>query len=113
MKVAEAAAATREEAREARHNAMNKSPSDFSCQSYEMFVGGPGASGHDGRSMTGGPVPGVEGDYAVVQGCKMEKMSIKSDDVDSLLGGGNVSDSRSKINGRVRKVSQVRQRIRT
>ena len=101
LQVAEAAAATREEEREAR---MNKSPSDFSCQSYEMFVGGQGAP-PEGRSSPAGGGPGggnghgADGDYSI-----REKMSIKSDDVDSLLGGGNVSDSRMKINGRVRKV---------
>jgi hypothetical protein len=98
--VAEAAAATREEEREAR---MNKSPSDFSCQSYEMFVGGQGAPPEGRSSLAGGGGPGGgnghDGDYSI-----REKMSIKSDDVDSLLGGGNVSDSRMKINGRVRKV---------
>jgi voltage-gated sodium channel type II alpha len=101
--VAEAAAATREEEREAR---MNKSPSDFSCQSYEMFVGGQGAPPEGRSSLAGGGTGGgnghgcgVDGDYSI-----REKMSIKSDDVDSLLGGGNVSDSRMKINGRVRKV---------
>lgn len=81
---------------------MNKSPSDFSCQSYEMFVGGQGAP-PDGRS--GGP----GGNGHAADGCDYsfrEKMSIKSDDVDSLLGGGggNVSDSRTRINGRIRKV---------
>lgn len=104
LQVAEAAAATREEEREAR---MNKSPSDFSCQSYEMFVGGQGAP-PEGRSSLAGGGPGggnghgcgADGDYSI-----REKMSIKSDDVDSLLGGGNVSDSRMKINGRVRKVN--------
>ncbi|EFX81393.1 hypothetical protein DAPPUDRAFT_50150 [Daphnia pulex] len=100
IRVAEAAAATREEEREAR---MNKSPSDFSCQSYEMFVGGQGAPPEGRSSLAGGGGPGGgnghDGDYSI-----REKMSIKSDDVDSLLGGGNVSDSRMKINGRVRKV---------
>lgn len=101
LQVAEAAAATREEEREAR---MNKSPSDFSCQSYEMFVGGQGAP-PDGQSSATAAAGGVEGDYGPVQG-KLEKMSIQSDDADSLLdpAGGNVSDSRVKINGRVRKV---------
>lgn len=102
--MAEAAAATREEEREAR---MNKSPSDFSCQSYEMFVGGQGAPPEGRSSLAGGGGQcggnghgcGADGDYSI-----REKMSIKSDDVDSLLGGGNVSDSRMKINGRVRKV---------
>lgn len=104
--MAEAAAATREEEREAR---MNKSPSDFSCQSYEMFVGGQGAPPEGRSSLAGGGGGqcggnghgcGADGDYSI-----REKMSIKSDDVDSLLGGGgNVSDSRMKINGRVRKV---------
>ncbi|XP_046657917.1 sodium channel protein para-like isoform X5 [Daphnia pulicaria] len=101
IRVAEAAAATREEEREAR---MNKSPSDFSCQSYEMFVGGQGAPPEGRSSLAGGGGPGGgnghDGDYSI-----REKMSIKSDDVDSLLGGGNVSDSRMKINGRVRKAS--------
>ena len=104
--VAEAAAATREEEREAR---MNKSPSDFSCQSYEMFVGGQGAPPDGRSSLAGGPGGngghggGADGDYSI-----REKMSIKSDDVDSLLGGGNVSDSRMRINGRVRKVKIFR-----
>lgn len=87
---------------------MNKSPSDFSCQSYEMFVGGQAAPA-DGRSAggpAGGNGHGPDGDYSI-----REKMSIKSDDVDSLLGGGNgngnVSDSRMKINGRVRKVFSI------
>lgn len=119
MKVAEAAAATREEEREAAR--MNKSPSDFSCQSYEMFVGGQGAPPTDGRSSLTGVGPnGVEGDYysAIQQGKSSiagEKMSIHSDDVDSLLGGGgggcggggNISDSRTKINGRVRKARRI------
>ena len=56
-----------------------------------MAGGGPG--GGNGHGC------GADGDYSI-----REKMSIKSDDVDSLLGGGNVSDSRMKINGRVRKV---------
>ena len=98
--VAEAAAATREEAREAR---MNKSPSDFSCQSYEMFVGGQGAP-PDGQSSVNAAGGAYEGDYGSGGGGKLEKMSIQSDDADSLLAGGNVSDSRAKINGRIRKV---------
>lgn len=71
-----------------------------------MFVGGQGAPA-DGRSAGGqAGGHGPDGDYSI-----REKMSIKSDDVDSLLGGGNgngnVSDSRMKINGRVRKVFSI------
>lgn len=72
-----------------------------------MFVGGQGAPPDGRSSLAGGPGGGnghgcgADGDYSI-----REKMSIKSDDVDSLLGGGgNVSDSRMKINGRVRKVN--------
>lgn len=70
-----------------------------------MFVGGQGAPPDGRSSVTGGPGGnghggcGADGDYSI-----REKMSIKSDDVDSLLGGANVSDSRMRINGRVRKV---------
>ena len=126
--MAEAAAATREEAREAR---MHKSPSsDVSCQSYEMFVGGGagqpgGQQTADGRSsLTGLADGGVEGgtyyySQAVQQGGNKnngvstdEKISLRSEDADSLLmaGGGNIgadgnlTDSRLKINGRPSKV---------
>ena len=59
-----------------------KSASDFSCQSYEMFVGN---------------AP----DRANVEDLiNKEKMSIKSDSVDSISG-----DPRSRANGRVRKAS--------
>lgn len=71
---------------------MNRSPSEFSYQSYEMFVGGQGAP-PDGRS---GPDP-------------EQKTSVKSEDVDSLLGGGNVGDSRVRVNGKVRKVRCCKQ----
>ena len=123
--MAEAAAATREEEREARM--MNKSPSDFSYQSYEMFVGGQAAP-PDGRSSQ---VAGGGGSTFAPGGCCSsaaagggggdcccccnahnggngnradEKMSLQSDDADSLTGG--VHDSRVRINGCVnRKVN--------
>lgn len=102
---------------------MNKSPSDFSYQSYEMFVGGQAAP-PDGRSSVtgGGPTSGVP-----MAGCCStaaatgptdcccccnahngnsrvdERTSLQSDDADeSLTGGGcGVHDSRVRINGGV------------
>ena len=126
--MAEAAAATREEEREARM--MNKSPSDFSYQSYEMFVGGQAAP-PDGRSSVagggtvpggGGPLPGCCSSSAAGGGggeccccCNAhngnnssnnrvdnEKISLQSDDADSLTGG-----SRVKINGCVNRKVQI------
>lgn len=67
---------------------MAKSASDFSCQSYEMFVGNAPDRQHTTDDLA-----------------NKEKMSIKSDSGDSING-----DPRSKANGRVRKVCIYRSR---
>ena len=85
---AEAAAAHQEEER------MMKSASDFSCQSYEMFVG------HQQERSTDD----------IVNQMKEKMMSLQSvDDVDSNAGG---ADQRVKVNGRVRKVGTHHSSIR-
>jgi len=97
---------------------MNKSPSDFSYQSYEMFVGGQAAP-PDGRSSvagggnagggggggSAGPMAGCCSSSSAVAGpadcccccnahngnsCRVmdEKTSLQSDDADESLTGG-------------------------
>ena len=115
---------------------MNKSPSDFSYQSYEMFVGGQAAP-PDGRSSVAGggnaaaggggagPMAGCCSSSSAVAGpadcccccnahngnsCRVmdEKTSLQSDDADESLTGCGVHGSRVRINGCVnRKVSEL------
>ena len=96
-KVAEAATALREEER------MMRSASDFSCQSYEMFVG-------QQQQQQQQLLEQQQQQLLLQQECrstddafkeKMTSLQSVADDVDSTTGAG---DARVKINGRVRKV---------
>lgn len=82
-----AQAAAREAAAQAAAGNVVKSPSDFSCHSYELFVGQ--EKGNDDNNK--------------------EKMSIRSE------GGDSLSEHRSRAgagpNGKVRKVSAVSRQI--
>jgi len=102
-KVAEAATALREEER------MMRSASDFSCQSYEMFVG---QQQQQQQQLLEQQQQQQQQQQQLLlqQECrstddafkeKMTSLQSVADDVDSTTGAG---DARVKINGRVRKV---------
>ncbi|XP_059479446.1 sodium channel protein para isoform X5 [Neocloeon triangulifer] len=76
-KIDDAAAAAAAAAAAVANEGVVKSPSDFSCHSYELFVGQ--EKGNDDNNK--------------------EKMSIKSE------GGDSISEHHSRANGKVRKVS--------
>ena len=84
---AEEDAALRESGGVMRESGVVKSPSDYSCRSYDLYAGN-GGNGHHEK-------PSDDKDMK-------ERSSIKSDDGDS----GFNNEQRNRLNGKMRKVSE-------
>lgn len=88
-----------ERARQSAEGGMVKSPSDYSCKSYDPFAGPQATTATASAAATASALGEME--------CR-ERASLKSDDGEGSLAAYEPRPRNSSINGKVRKVSPER-----